>query len=157
MDDKRSLKWCCRLKDGIKITEPNNRLAESYLEHSRTSLKRAHDMFEAKDFLWTTVILYYAEYYALYSFLQKIGVKCENHFCSITAVRFILGKDKTKTIEDHKGKRIDAQYYMKIADESSIKGIMIAAKEFILEFQNIVSELSDKDIEIHRELIRKSI
>jgi len=157
MDDKKSLKWCCHLKDGLKIKEPNYRLAESYLEHSKTSLKRAHEMFEAKDFLWTTVILYYAEYYALYSFLQKIGVKCENHFCSITAVRFLLGEDKTRTIENHKGKRIDAQYYMKVADESSIKDILVTAKKFILEFQNIVSELSEKDIEKYRYILKKNV
>ena len=60
-----------------------------------------------KDLLWATVTIYYAEYYALYSFLQRIGVKCENHTCSILAVAFLLGKEKTDTINRHKDKRIE--------------------------------------------------
>ena len=109
MPDKR-LRWCFRLKDGLRIVESNERLSKSYLEQAKSSLLKAERDMNDKDLLWATVTNYYAEYYALYSFLQRIGVKCENHSCSILAVGFLLGKDKIKTINEHKNKRIDAQY-----------------------------------------------
>lgn len=76
MESNRQLKWCFGIKDGLRIAEPNEILAKSYLEESKFSLERAEKNFNDKDLLWTTVVIYYAEYYALYSFLQKIGVKC---------------------------------------------------------------------------------
>ena len=118
----------------MKIVEPNERLSKSYLEQAKSSLLRAQKDFEDKDLLWTTVAIYYAEYYALYSFLQRIGVKCENHSCSILAVSFLLGEDKTKIINEHKDKRIDAQYYMKVDQENKVKIMITEAQNFISEF-----------------------
>src|SRR3972149_10616274 len=97
----RKLGWCFELKDGLKIVEPNERLSKSYLEQAKSSLLRAEKDLNDKDFLWTTVAIYYAEYYALYSFLQRIGIKCENHFCSILMAEVLLGKDKIATINEH--------------------------------------------------------
>lgn len=84
-----------QVKDGLRIAEPNERLSKSYLEQAKLSLLRAEKDLDDKDLLWSTVAIYYAEYYALYSFLQRIGTKCENHACSILAVTFLLGEDKT--------------------------------------------------------------
>ena len=90
--ENKKLKWCFRLKEGLRIVEPNERLARSYLEEAKASLERAERNFKDGDLLWTTVVIYYAEYYALYSFLQRIGVKCENHFCSILGSTFFCRK-----------------------------------------------------------------
>jgi len=150
---KNKLKWCFKIKDGLKIVEPNGRLSKSYLEQSKSSLLKANKDFEDKDLLWTTVAIYYAEYYALYSFLQKIGVKCENHSCSILAVSLLLGIEKTKTINEHKEKRIDAQYYMKVDQEDKVKNMLIEAQNFILYFDELVSNISDKEIKMYREKI----
>src|SRR3989339_813858 len=119
--ENKNLKWCFKIKDGLRLVEPNERLSKSYLEQAKSSLLRAEKDFEDKDLLWTTVAVYYAEYYALYSFLQKIGVKCENHSCSILAVGILFGEDKIKIINKHKDKRIDAQYYMKVDQEIKVK------------------------------------
>ena len=40
MANKR-LNWCFKLKDGLKIVEPNERLSKSYLEQAKSSLLRA--------------------------------------------------------------------------------------------------------------------
>jgi len=109
--------------------------------------------FEDKDLLWATVTIYYAEYYALYSFLQRIGIKCENHSCSILAVGFLLGEDKIKIINEHKDKRIDAQYYMKVDQEDKVKRMLIEAQNFISDFDDLVSNLSDKEIKKYRDKI----
>src|SRR3989338_3869674 len=116
----RKLMWCFRLKDGLRIVESNERLSKSYLEQAKSSLLRAEKDLNDNDLLWATVTIYYAEYYALYSFLQGIGVKCENHACSILAVSLLLGEEKTAIINKHKGKRIDAQYYMKFDQANKV-------------------------------------
>lgn len=152
MENKR-VKWCFKIKDGLKIAEPNTRLSKSYLEQAKSSLLRAQKDFEDKDLLWATVAVYYAEYYALYSFLQRIGVKCENHSCSILAVGLLLGADKTKTINEHKEKRIDAQYYMKVDQEDKVKAMIIEAQNFISNFDGLVSNLSEKEIKEYRDKI----
>ena len=118
-------------------------------------MERAEKNFKDRDLLWATVVMYYAEYYALYSFLQRIGVKCENHFCSILAVAHLLGDDKTKIINDHKDKRIDAQYYMKVDKEEQVEKMLQYGKRFIAMFDEIVSNLNENEIEIHRANLKK--
>jgi len=152
----KKLSWCFKLKDGLKVVEPNERLSKSYLEQAKSSLLRAEKDLNDKDFLWATVAIYYAEYYALYSFLQKIGVKCENHACSILAVAFLLGEGKTKTINLHKDKRIDAQYYMKVDQEINIKTMLQEAKMFVADFDEVVSNFSEEDIKQYRENISEN-
>ena len=153
--ENKKLKWCFRLKDGLRIIEPNERLAKSYLEEAKASLERAEKNFRDGDLLWTTVVVYYADYYALYSFLQRIGIKCENHFCSILAVSFILGEDKIRIINQHKDKRIDAQYYMKIDKEEQVDKMLQEAKNFVSMFDEIVSNLIENDINLYREKLKK--
>ena len=154
--ENKKLSWCFRLKDGLKIVEPNERLSKSYLEQAKSSLLRAEKDLNDKDFLWATVAIYYAEYYALYSFLQRIGIKCENHSCSILATSLLLGDDKTKTINEHKDKRIDAQYYMKIDQEIKIRAMLQEAKIFVSNFDEIVSKLAESEIKNYRETISKN-
>lgn len=147
------LKWCLRLKDGLKIVEPSERLTKTYLNEAKLSLERAEKNFIDGDLLWTTVVIYYAEYYALYSFLQRIGIKCENHFCSILAVSILLGEDKTHIINQHKEKRIDALYYMRIGRKDEVEKMIQEAKIFVSTLDNIISNLTDYDIKLYRERI----
>ena len=58
--ENKELDWCFKLKDGLKIVEPNERLSKSYFEQAKSSLLRAEKNFEDKDLLWTTVAIYYA-------------------------------------------------------------------------------------------------
>jgi len=143
--------WCFKIREGFKIVEPNERLSKSYLEQAKSSLLKAERDLNEKDLLWSTVAIYYSEYYALYSFLQRIGIKCENHSCSILAVGFLLGEDKIKTINEHKDKRIDAQYYMKTDQEPKIRIMIKEAKRFVSMFDEIVSNISEEEIQEHRE------
>ena len=83
-------------------------------------------------------------------FYKVIGIKCENHSCSITAVEKLLGEEKVKIINEHKLKRIDAQYYMKIIAKSKIEDMLTQAKSFIVEFDTFVSNLSSDEIEKYR-------
>jgi len=152
--ENKKLEWCFKLKDGLKIVEPNERLSKSYLEQAKSSLLRAEKDFNDNDLLWATVTIYYAEYYALYSFLQRIGVKCENHTCSILTVTLLLGEDKTKIINNHKDKRIDAQYYMKVEQESKVKAMLQEAKIFISIFDELLSNINEENISSYRKILK---
>ncbi|MBU1198660.1 MAG: HEPN domain-containing protein [Nanoarchaeota archaeon] len=154
MQDKK-LSWCFGIKDGLRIVEPNKRLSDLYLKEAKSSLKRAEKDFEDNDLLWSTVVIYYADYYALYSFLQKIGVNCEIHSCSISAVGFLLGDDKINVVNQHKEKRIDAQYYIKIGKEAQVKQILKEAKLFVSLFDEIVSNITNNEIEKYRSELKK--
>jgi len=149
-DPTRKLKWCFEIKEGLKIVEPSERLSKLYFEQAKSSLLRAKKDFDDKDLLWATVTIYYAEYYALYSFLQRIGIKCENHSCSILLASFLLDEDKVKIISEHKDKRIDAQYYMKVGQESKIKTMLIEAQSFISYFDELISTISAEEIKEYR-------
>ena len=151
--ENKKLTQCFKLKDGLKIAEPNERLSKSYLEQAKSSLLRAEKDLNDKDSLWATVAIYYSEYYALYSFLQRIGVKCENHACSILATTLLLGEDKTRTINQHKDKRIDAQYYMKVDQETKIRVMLQEAKIFVSSFDELVSKLTENEISKYRKNI----
>lgn len=152
---KSKLKWCLKIKEGIKIIEPNEELAKSYLKEAKDSLERAEKDFKDGDLLWATVVMYYAEYYSLYSFLQRMGVKCENHSCSILSVTALLGENKTKTINQHKDKRIDAQYYMKIGKKIEVGNMLNEAKIFISMFEDLVSNLTEEEIKSYKNKFKK--
>jgi len=152
---KRKLKWCFKIKDGVKTARPNKVISDSYIKLAKTTLKRAELMLDEKDLLWTTVMIYYAEYYALYSFLARIGVKCENHLCSILLTRHLLGKAKTKLIEEDKERRIDAQYYLRVAGESEMRNRLDSAKIFVVEFEDVISNLNEKKINFFRNKIKR--
>ncbi|MEK6907598.1 MAG: hypothetical protein AABW45_03655 [Nanoarchaeota archaeon] len=150
------LKWCFRIKEGLKFAEPSERLAKSYLGEAKSSLKTAEKNFQEGDLLWTTVVIYYAEYYAMYAFLQRVGIKCENHFCSILAVTKMLGDEKTIIINKHKEKRVDAQYYMKIEKEEQINNMLRESKVFVNMFDEIVSNISENEINNYRKTLKTS-
>ena len=150
----KKLKWCFEVKNGIKIRKPSNEISNSYLELSKSSLKSAETILK-QNLLWASVMIYYAEYYALYSFLTKIGIKSENHLCSILLAKFLLGENKTKLIEKHREKRIDAQYYLKVGKEKEVEDMLRDAKFFVADFERITTNLEDEEIERFREKIKK--
>ena len=154
--ENETLKWCFKLKDGLKILEPNERLAKSYLEQAKMSLGTAEKNFKNDDLLWATVVTYYSDYYALYSFLQRIGIKCENHHCSISAATYLLGEDKTSIINDHKNKRIDAQYYIKIGKQEEIKKMLNEAKKFVSFYDELTLNIIETEIQDFRRKLTKN-
>jgi len=47
------------------------------------------------------IVAYYCAYYSVYAFLRLMGIKSENHFCSILCFKYILKLigENEKTIE----------------------------------------------------------
>ena len=47
--ETKKLTWCFKLKDGLKIAEPNKRLSKSYFEQAKSSLLKAEKDLDDKD------------------------------------------------------------------------------------------------------------
>ena len=149
------ISWCFSIKGGLEKTEPNDNLSSSYLTQAETSLAKVKELIEDNDLVWASVRIYYSAYYALYSFLQKIGVKSENHECSIELSKELLNQNFVDKINDFKKERIDSQYYLIIGKKEKLLELYSSAKEFYLKFKNIIDNISKQDIENFRSEIDK--
>ncbi len=135
------LDWCKNKKRGIKIVNPNENLARSYMEKSENSLKM---MVSAPSEDWRIVGAYYACYQALYSLIQRVGVRCEIHDCTIELMEFFPFSDKEiGLIRELKEKRENAQYY--VTDETRLKKVD-EVKDFVLKCKEILEKEDFKEI-----------
>lgn len=141
------IEWCCRQKKGIRIIEPNNNLAEDYAKKSNISLD---EMANVKSGEWKIVAAYYACYDILYSLLQKAGIKCEIHECTIALMEFFgFDKNDIKFMKDLKQKRTDAQYYtaaVGLPDEKKVKRFVLKCREMMqkADFDEIRERIIEK-------------
>ena len=151
---KDKIKWCFKTKVGLKLIKPNKNLSESYLKMAKDTLKLINDIQSSKNLLWITVMCYYTSYYCLESFLFLIGVKSENHTCSIELAKYLLGEEKTKIIEWEKKKRIDAQYYNKFVGECELSSIIDSSKDFLISFEYLINNIDEDKIKEYRDKIQ---
>ncbi len=148
------LKWCKRQAKGIRLIEPNDNLSQEYIATSEETLEVLR-CIENKSKVWLAAAKYYCEYFAVYSFLMKLGIKCEIHECTIALCRLLEEKGLlpggySKILEEDKQLRIDNQYYLKNR-EVRIDYDKIA--DFVLKIKHINSRLTSEKIKTARELI----
>ena len=89
MKDKK-LAWCRKQKHGIELIEPNENVSSAYLKKAHTSLRSMDINYKESILDWTVDAAYYARYQAVYALMQRIGVKCEIHDCTIELFRFLF-------------------------------------------------------------------
>ncbi len=114
--EKEKLVWCLKIKTGIKLTLPSEEEYVSYIETAKEDLNSISEGKLTKR--WIPVVGYYCAYYSIYALLRLIGIKSENHTCSIEIFKFILKEinedvEKSNIIEELRKKREEAQYYLK--------------------------------------------
>ena len=114
----RKISWCKDQTSGIKLIEPNLNLCEEYYANAEESLKVLRSISPTQSRMWLATTKYYIEYFAVYSVLMRLGIKCEIHDCTIALVKLmedngILEKGISKILEADKLLRIDNQYYLK--------------------------------------------
>ena len=112
------ISWCKKQEKGIKLVEPNDNLSMEYYQNAEESLKVLRSIYGTRSNMWLATTKYYIEYFAVYSILMKLGIKCEIHDCTIALTKFlededIIEKGITKILWDDKELRIDNQYYLK--------------------------------------------
>lgn len=149
------ISWCKKQEKGIKLIEPNDNLSQEYFQNAEESLKVLRSIKETKSNMWLATTKYYIEYFAVYSVLMKLGIKCEIHDCTIALVRFLEKEEvfmtgMAKILEKDKELRIDNQYYLKN------RPVMIdfeKLSEFIIAIKGALSKLDrEKIVELRRKI-----
>jgi len=134
---------------GIRIVAPSDNLVKAYREKSKNALKSMEINAQAGLVEWAVSASYYAKYFAVYSLLSKIGVKCEIHDCTITLFEYLfcdsIPKEVIKDLRESKADRVEMQYYtqqISVNLEQVIKG----TKKFVLEIENVADGLNSERI-----------
>lgn len=151
------IKWCFSVKGGLKFIEPNKELAVSYLNEAEKTLSKINQLINEEDFLWASVRIYYCAYYSIYSFLQKIGVKSENHDCAIELIKEFFSNDLLKNIDKFKEDRISSQYYLKTGQKNKLNDNYFQVKEFYLKFKKVINEISEEDVKDYRNKLNEML
>ena len=152
------MRWCFTSKNPVELIEPSSNLAHAYIEKSKDSLEMAQLAIKADKKEWAVTAMYYCQYLILYGLLQKIGIKSENHTCSILLTeRFIkkVGEEHIKQIKDFKDERIERQYYVAKSDIEALNiGLLNGkAKRFYYYFVELINTITEKEIiEIRNEI-----
>jgi uncharacterized protein (UPF0332 family) len=149
MQNERRLQWCLKQSKGIRVVKPSENLVKAYLQKSRNASKSMEVNAQAGLVEWAVSASYYAEYFAVYSLLSKIGVKCEIHDCTIAVFEYLFSDsmptESIKELRDSKENRVEAQYYtqeMNVDLEKMIK----KTKQFMLEIEKMVDSLNSGNI-----------
>jgi uncharacterized protein (UPF0332 family) len=146
-----SINWCLKLKKGIEIIESNENMSESYLKMAEESLRIIKKVKEESK-IWFASTTYYSLYYALYSVMMKIGIKCEIHSCTIEFMkRFLINlynEEDIELLENAFEIRQDVQYYPnRLFNLKKLNLIADKLPDFFIKTKEIISNLSEKEIE----------
>lgn len=148
------IKWCLNVKKGIELIEPNENLAEGYLLKAEEALEESK-IAKSKD--WQISASYYTIYFALYSALMKIGVKCEIHKCTIAFANQFLREyfddDDFELIDDAFQARNDLQYYVdRSVPDETFKLITKNAARMLIKCKNI--KLDERSVQKIRHALK---
>ena len=126
------------------------------LENAEESLRVLGSIRESGSNMWLATTKYYIEYFSVYAFLMRVGIKCEIHDCTIEFVRHLekagfMGKGISKILGQDKDLRIDNQYYLK---NRPVKIDMDSLRKFVLDMKGRIENLSVEDIGKIRSIFR---
>jgi len=148
-DNKRYLKWCLNQSKGIRLVDPSENLVRAYLEKSRNALKSMEVNAKAGITEWAVSASYYAKYFAVYTLLSKMGVKCEIHDCTVASFNYLFGDSVPpqviQELKQSKEDRIEMQYYTREI-KVDIDKLMSRTKNFVLEIEKIIDGLNPEKI-----------
>ncbi|MFH0870616.1 MAG: HEPN domain-containing protein [archaeon] len=143
------IEWCLRIAKGLELIEPNINLSKVYFLKAENALKAARRLRGIPE--WEITASYYAIYFGVYAIMMRMGVKCENHSCTIAfCERFLsmhLSKDEINLLGSACKARIDAQYYSdKPVEERLRESLLKKAPLFIEQCKEAYASLKEKEI-----------
>jgi uncharacterized protein (UPF0332 family) len=110
---------------------------------------------------WIAATAYYARYFIFYAMLQKCGIKCEIHDCTITLMNFLLidenivDKKFFEEFELAKDLRVETQYYVSTnLDLDKLKKDSLGARNFVLKIEEVIENLTQEQIKKFRDKIK---
>jgi uncharacterized protein (UPF0332 family) len=151
------LKKCFQWDNGIRTIQPSQNLVKAYREKSRDSIKAMEATRREGLVEWTIETSYYAKYHIVYAVLSRLGVKSENHTCSIALFEFLF-KDKISpaTINElklSKDERVQTQYYP-VTEKFDLENVALKTKEFVLEIEQLMDSFDSNEINRLRNMIQ---
>lgn len=152
------ISWCIRQKGGLSLVEPNKNLAEGYLQKAETALESARTE-KAEE--WKITKSYYAMYFSLYAMLQRVGIKCEIHACTIAFARHFLAdcftSEEMDFLHGSLTARIDSQYFVnKEVPDEIFKKVIETAPKFFVKCKGIINSLDENRVLEIREKFAKA-
>lgn len=152
------IKWCASRKDGLELIEPNPDLSQAYLKKSEEALESMR-INTVRD--WKISTAYYSSYFALYSLLMRVGVKCEIHACTINFAKTFLKEyfsdEDIEFLEESLKSRIDAQYYVdRSVPDAQFEKMMNLAPEFLVRCKSFHAKLNEGVVRDIRAAFKKA-
>jgi len=143
------------LEGKIKLTNPSDEIADSYLIKSNKSLISSKTLLKIKNYEDATALIYYSMYYSTLALLFKAGIKSENHVGTIILLMDSFGIDN-KEISKAKKERVDKQYYVEFSatTEEVQEGIEIAEK-FNARIREQIEKLTNLELDKIRKQLKK--
>lgn len=140
------INWCFKKKGGLRLIEPNENLMKVYLKKARSALNMLESAVEKNETEWILDTSYYARYFSIYALFMKVGIKCEIHDCTITALNVLFVEpglipfEIYDELKEAKGLRIDYLYYNAEADEKVVKLFAGKTGDFCLKVEEIIDK-----------------
>ena len=155
----KKIEWCCNIKNWIELVAPNTNLADAYIIKAESSLETSR-LAKSKD--WKVSAAYYAIYFSLYSILQKLGIKCEIHACTILFAKEFLteyfSKEQFELLDNAFDARQDMQYYVdREVDDKTYNEILNKTPTFISYCKNTSLKIDEKKTKEIREELKQHI
>ncbi|MBU0532536.1 HEPN domain-containing protein [Candidatus Micrarchaeota archaeon] len=151
---KIHVSWCFKQKRGIKLEAPNDNLCDVYIKKAKSSLNMLESATEKEEIDWISTTAYYARYFSFYALLQKCGIKSEIHDCTISLMQFLFVDEnliEQKYYDElllAKELRVDTQYYFaEEIDLNKLKRDSETARSFVLNMEEVIENLTVKQIE----------
>jgi len=138
-----------RQSKGIRLLKPSDNLVKAYLVKSRNAL-RSMDV-NAKEGIaeWAVSASYYAKYFVVYALLEKIGVRCEIHDCTIALFEYLFHNrappELIQELRESKEDRVETQYYP-VTVEVNLEQLKSKTKDFVLEVEKMLDGLTSDEI-----------
>lgn len=143
----------------------SSRITTLHPHISRNLRKLLEAMHSVASRDWKISAGYYSIYFSLYSVLMKIGIKSENHVCTIEIMQHLLidffTREECNMLETARQARVKTQYYT--TSEVSVAFEEMLAKQvprFLVKCRGIVDRLDTKKInklrETYSELVKKT-
>lgn len=159
MKCKNKLDWCYGKKQ-FELIEENENLSKAYLlkaEKSLEAMKNLNDNLE-----WEITTGYYTIYSALYAIMMKIGIKCENHLCTIELIGSYLKdkflEDEVEYFKELRNSRVQVQYYIVNNIEiNKYKEIIKNVVKMYFKIKEVLNKLKSSEILNIRNDIKKRL
>jgi len=156
---KDKIIWCTEKKEGLRLVDPNQNLADAYFKKAEEALKSMRANI-VKD--WKISTAYYTIYFSLYALLMKTGIKCEIHSCTIEFTKRFLSeffeKEEIDFLHDSLKARVDSQYYIdKIVPDNQYNNMLTKTPHFLVKCKSILIKLNEKKVHDIRQTFLKTI